>query len=66
MGPDEVRENDHVFLTQDASKDAGEVATLMSIGGVIKKVDEKGIAEVVVTRVLSIHVSRLTTNDLIP
>lgn len=66
MKPDEVRENDHVFLTRKAARELPELANKMSTGGVIKKVDDKGVAEVEITRIERIHISKLTTNDPIP
>ena len=43
-----------------------ELASKMAIGGVIKKIDDKGVAEVEITRVERIHISKLTLDDPIP
>jgi len=63
---EDVRENDYVFLTREATKALPELASKMAIGGVIKKIDDKGVAEVEITRVERIHISKLTLDDPIP
>lgn len=66
MNHNEARENDYVFLTREAIKEFQELAIKMSLGGVIKRIDNKGVAEVEITRIEKIHISKLTTDDLIP
>lgn len=57
-----VRENDFVFITNKVAKQLPELATRMWRGGVVKKV-ENGVAEVHITIVERVHVSKLTTGD---
>ena len=66
MNPTEARENDYVFLTRGVARELPELASKMATGGVIKKIDNEGVAEVQITRIERIHVSKLTTFDPIP
>lgn len=63
MKLDEVRENDHVFLTRKAAKEFGDLATKMALGGTVKRIDTNGVAEVRITIVENIHITKLTTLD---
>ena len=55
-----VRENDRVFLTKEAMEKSPELAREMPMGGVVRRVDKNGIAEVEITRIEKIDLSKLT------
>lgn len=63
---DEVRENDHVFLKRQAAQEFTDLATKMAIGGRVERIDANGVAEVRITVVEKIHITKLTTLDPIP
>ena len=61
-GETKIRENDFVFITEKTAKELPDLAKRMWQGGIVKKV-EKDIAEIHVTTVERIHISKLTTGD---
>ena len=57
-----IRENDFVFITNEAAQESPDLRQTMWQGGTVKSV-RNGVAEIRVTTIVRLPVSKLTTGD---